>query len=266
MDPARRRDARTRRGTAAASRRLARHGETLAQRGQPRRSSRIERLTVLAPPALLKDSLGSLERPPPRGREILAAAVDEVLDHANPRADPLGAHFLARHCAGDRPRILGEQALGWKGGFGVDAPNPPLAAPASPRPCPLASHWVRFSPLIGAERLRRPSTASGRAKTERYASRARAIRRASFKARRRSEGSPPMKSVRADLGKVTRASQRMLENRESINVSRLTTTKTRLCLGSPPPGRRTYGRPACCTIGARFGRVSSETIADATPA
>src|SRR5437588_8094884 len=74
---------------------------------------------VGAPAALQRDSARSLQprlkEPPgllkltaPGGRQALAGAVDEELDHANARGDPFGAHALAGHAAGNGLCALGK--------------------------------------------------------------------------------------------------------------------------------------------------------------
>src|SRR5262245_21767971 len=56
----------------------------------------------------------------------LAGAVDEEVDHANPRADALRADLLAGHHPGDRLGVLVEQALRRVGGDRLDLTHPPL--------------------------------------------------------------------------------------------------------------------------------------------
>src|SRR5262249_3268127 len=71
---------------------------------------------------LLQQAFGLLQRALPLGRQVLAGTVDEELDHADARADALGADLLAGHDAGDGLGVLGEQAL-WR--VGRDSLHPP---------------------------------------------------------------------------------------------------------------------------------------------
>src|SRR5215471_5417535 len=52
-------------------------------------------------PSPLKDALGAFEFAPAAGREPSAAAVDEVLNHANGRPEPFRRDVLPCHRPGD---------------------------------------------------------------------------------------------------------------------------------------------------------------------
>ena len=43
-----------------------------------------------------------------RDRHVLAASIDEILDHPNTGSDAFGTNALPCHCLGDRSSVFGE--------------------------------------------------------------------------------------------------------------------------------------------------------------
>src|SRR5262245_19930428 len=79
----------------------------------PASRSRTLPLPFLRP--LLQQVFGLFEFVLPLRRQAFAGAVDEVLDHANPRTDALRAHLFASHRPSDGLSVFREQARGRKG-------------------------------------------------------------------------------------------------------------------------------------------------------
>src|SRR5262249_47247566 len=75
---------------------------------------------------LAKDVFGLLELRPPRGFKVLAGAIDEVLDHADRRAGPSGAHILSSHRSSDGCRVFGEYPLWGMSRIRLDLTHPAI--------------------------------------------------------------------------------------------------------------------------------------------
>ena len=72
----------------------------------------------------LQDPLRFLQFALSGGRQTLAGAVNEILDHANAGTDPFRTHALLRHCPGDRLGVFGEYISGWIGRNRLDVADP----------------------------------------------------------------------------------------------------------------------------------------------
>src|SRR5262249_49596383 len=75
---------------------------------------------------LLEDSLGFFQRVLPCGRQVLAGAIDEVRDHATPRADALGTDLLRGHDPRDGLGVLRVQPGRRERGDGLYVLDPTL--------------------------------------------------------------------------------------------------------------------------------------------
>src|SRR5262249_47747576 len=68
--------------------------------------------SLFVPNTCLENLLGLFHLPPPRGRQTLAATINEILNHADARADTFRTNLLAGHGLGNRSCVLRKDPLG----------------------------------------------------------------------------------------------------------------------------------------------------------
>src|SRR5689334_13227845 len=110
--------------------------------------------------APLQDALGAFEFRTPRRAQVLAAAVQKILNHPDAGPKTFRRHVLARHRARNlRSRSL-ERVRRWMRRVGGDAPNPAALTPGTP-PFAAGIHG-RLPSQRGSSSLRRLTRASVR--------------------------------------------------------------------------------------------------------
>src|ERR1700733_12712529 len=87
------------------------------------------RLRLLALGPLLEDPLGFFQLAFAGRGQILARAIDEVLDHPDPRPDPLRTDLFSGHRPGDGLGIPGEGVARWDGRTVLTPATPRLLLP-----------------------------------------------------------------------------------------------------------------------------------------